>query len=101
MGEGDASSVHGVSQAHVLGCTERQYVTPPAALVAPNGYKGTRPASASVEQPSFMSRFRSGRIPVGSGSHHTVEDGQQFSCIGGESHLLRLSGFEQPLVEIA
>ena len=49
MGEGGASSAHQVSQAHVLGCTERQYVTPPAALVAPNGYKGTRPASASVE----------------------------------------------------
>jgi len=38
-----------VSQAIDLGCTEKQYDTPLAAFVAPNGYKGTRPASASVE----------------------------------------------------
>ena len=38
-----------VSQATELGCTVMQYDTPLAALVAPNGYKGTRPASTSVE----------------------------------------------------
>ena len=38
-----------VSRATALDCTVGQYDTPLAALVAPNGYKGTRPASASVE----------------------------------------------------
>ena len=38
-----------VSQAAASGCTVWEYDTPPAAFVAPNGYKGTRPASASVE----------------------------------------------------
>ena len=38
-----------VSQATVLSCTVEQYGTPPIAHVAPNGYKGTRPASASAE----------------------------------------------------
>ena len=49
MGERGASSLQRVRQAVDLGCTERQYVTSPAALVASDGYKGTRPASASVE----------------------------------------------------
>ena len=38
-----------VSQAIVLNCTVEQYGTPPIAYVAPNGYKGTRPASTSAE----------------------------------------------------
>ena len=38
-----------VSRSTALDCTVGQYDTPLAALVAPNGYKGTRPASASVE----------------------------------------------------
>ena len=38
-----------MSQAIDLGCTAKQYDTPLAALVAPNGYKGTRPTSTSVE----------------------------------------------------
>ena len=38
-----------MSQAIDLGCTEKQYVTPLVVPVAPNGYKGTRPASTSVE----------------------------------------------------
>ena len=38
-----------VSQATDLDCTVMQYDTPLAVLVAPNGYKGTRPASTSVE----------------------------------------------------
>ena len=38
-----------MSQATALGCTVSKYDAPLAALVAPNGYKGTRPASASVE----------------------------------------------------
>ena len=33
----------------ILGCTDEQYDTPPIALVAPNGYMGTRPASTSGE----------------------------------------------------
>ena len=43
-----------MSQATALGCTVSKYDTPLAALVAPNGYKGTRPASASVEDKGMI-----------------------------------------------
>ncbi len=33
----------------ILGCTDEQFDTPPTALVPPNGYMGTRPASTSGE----------------------------------------------------
>ena len=33
----------------ILDCTGVKFDTPPAVLVAPNGYKGSRPASTSVE----------------------------------------------------
>ena len=38
-----------MSQATVLDCTVSKCDTPLAASVTPNGYKGTRPASTSVE----------------------------------------------------
>ena len=43
-----------VSQAAILDCTVLEYDTPLTALVAPNGYKGTRPASASVEDKGMI-----------------------------------------------
>ena len=50
---------------------------------------------------SLMSRPESVRVPVNTRPCHSVEDGQQLPCTRSESHLLRLSGFEQPLVEVA
>ena len=44
-----------MSQATEMDCTVGQYDTPLAALVAPNGYKGTRPASTSVEDINIIS----------------------------------------------
>ena len=43
-----------VSQAAAPGCTVWEYDTPPAAFVAPNGYKGRRPASASEEDTGMI-----------------------------------------------
>ena len=37
-----------------VGCTVLEYDTPLVALVAPNGYKGVRPASASVEDKGMI-----------------------------------------------
>ena len=64
-------------------------------------YRKNDQAWIEQKQPSLMSRPESGRIPVVTRPCHGVEDGQQLPCTRSESHLLRLSGFQQPLVEVA
>ena len=58
-----------VSRVRTLGCTDGQFDTPLATLVAPNGYMGSGPAFTSVEDTEVGTSGRFRRLEHDSGGY--------------------------------